>query len=141
MKQNTPAASRFFKKAFRFNGYAYRSEYCWVYLAYMLYLFGGAVLIGIFFGKEFQESSPYSYQSEEPSALAVAVLLIWVLAIFVFVIPYISLSVRRLHDMGCSGWFYLFILIPGIGGIIMLIMMATPTKMQARRPEWDDLRP
>ena len=43
---------------------------------------------------------------------------IWTLAIM---IPSLSLCVRRLHDVGKSGWFYLWILLPLAGAIIILI--------------------
>ena len=36
-------------------------------------------------------------------------------------IPGTALCVRRLHDVGKSGWFYLWILLPLIGYIIILI--------------------
>lgn len=37
-------------------------------------------------------------------------------------LPLISVSVRRLHDMGRSGWWYLIGLVPFIGWIILLVM-------------------
>jgi uncharacterized membrane protein YhaH (DUF805 family) len=43
---------------------------------------------------------------------------IFVLAVF---IPTIAVEVRRLHDIGKSGWFLLLIFIPIIGPIILLI--------------------
>ena len=36
-------------------------------------------------------------------------------------IPTISVHVRRLHDIGKSGWFYWIILIPFVGAILMII--------------------
>ena len=43
---------------------------------------------------------------------------IWTLIILV---PTLALYVRRLHDAGKSGWFYLWILLPLAGTIIILI--------------------
>jgi uncharacterized membrane protein YhaH (DUF805 family) len=40
-------------------------------------------------------------------------------------IPSLSVSVRRLHDTGKSGWFLLVGLIPFIGGLVLIILMAT----------------
>jgi uncharacterized membrane protein YhaH (DUF805 family) len=37
------------------------------------------------------------------------------------IVPGIAISVRRLHDIGKSGWWYLIILAPLVGGIVMLI--------------------
>ncbi|MCR5843304.1 MAG: DUF805 domain-containing protein, partial [Oscillospiraceae bacterium] len=36
-------------------------------------------------------------------------------------IPSIAVTVRRLHDIGKSGWFYFLILIPVVGSIILLV--------------------
>lgn len=36
-------------------------------------------------------------------------------------IPSLAVCVRRLHDIGKSGWMYLLILIPVVGAIILLI--------------------
>ena len=40
-------------------------------------------------------------------------------------IPSIAVTVRRLHDTGKSGWYYLVSLIPFIGGIWLLILLVT----------------
>ncbi|RCU49156.1 MULTISPECIES: DUF805 domain-containing protein [Corallincola] len=39
------------------------------------------------------------------------------------IIPSISVTVRRLHDTGRSGWWYWIVLVPMVGGIILLIFM------------------
>ncbi|WP_299779730.1 DUF805 domain-containing protein [uncultured Formosa sp.] len=41
------------------------------------------------------------------------------------IIPGIAVSVRRLHDVGKSGWYLLLSLIPIIGWIWLLILMVT----------------
>ena len=40
-----------------------------------------------------------------------------------FFIPGIAVTVRRFHDQGKSGWFYLLSFIPYVGGIIMIVFM------------------
>jgi uncharacterized membrane protein YhaH (DUF805 family) len=45
---------------------------------------------------------------------------IYVLAVL---LPAIAVSIRRLHDTGRSGWWLLLVLVPVIGGIIVLIFM------------------
>ena len=44
------------------------------------------------------------------------------LAVFV---PSLSVAIRRLHDVGKSGWYYLLVLIPIIGAIWLIILFAT----------------
>lgn len=38
-------------------------------------------------------------------------------------IPGIAVTVRRLHDTGRSGWWFLLIFIPIIGGLVLLVFM------------------
>lgn len=45
-------------------------------------------------------------------------------------LPALSLVVRRLHDVGKSGWFYLIILIPLIGIIWLLVLYCTEGQKQ-----------
>jgi len=47
------------------------------------------------------------------------------LAVF---IPSLAVAVRRLHDIGKSGWWLLIILIPLIGSILLIVWCATDSK-------------
>ncbi len=49
------------------------------------------------------------------------------LAVLAIVVPSIAMSVRRVRDIGISGWFILIGLIPFIGGIVLLIGYCLPT--------------
>ena len=46
----------------------------------------------------------------------------------VVLIPGLALAVRRLHDVGKSGWMLLIALIPLIGAIWLLVLMVTDSK-------------
>jgi uncharacterized membrane protein YhaH (DUF805 family) len=41
-------------------------------------------------------------------------------------VPMLAAGVRRLHDRGMSGWFMLLGLIPYVGGIILIVLLALP---------------
>lgn len=45
----------------------------------------------------------------------------------VFLLPCIAVSVRRLHDINKSGWFYLLWFIPIVGWIFLIIWFCTPS--------------
>jgi uncharacterized membrane protein YhaH (DUF805 family) len=51
------------------------------------------------------------------------ILLVYILAI---VIPSLALTIRRLHDIGRSGWWIFISLVPFIGSIVMLIFEVLP---------------
>jgi uncharacterized membrane protein YhaH (DUF805 family) len=49
----------------------------------------------------------------------------YVLYALAVLIPGIAVTVRRLHDVGKSGWDFLIVLIPLIGAIWLLVLMVT----------------
>ncbi|BAO56639.1 DUF805 domain-containing protein [Nonlabens marinus] len=51
-----------------------------------------------------------------------------VLYLLATIIPSLAVAVRRLHDTGRSGWFYLINFIPLVGGIIMIIFFVEDSK-------------
>lgn len=57
---------------------------------------------------------------------------IWSLVIF---IPMLALCVRRLHDVGKSGWWYLFTFLPVVGWIVLLVFFC---KDSAPDNQWGD---
>lgn len=56
-------------------------------------------------------------------------LLYLIVALGTFV-PSLAVGVRRLHDIGRSGWWYLIAFIPLIGAIILIIWFATDTQRE-----------
>ena len=102
------AIASFFSKYATFSGRARRSEFWYAVLFTTLV----SVVIGLVFpGTVMVLNDIPIQQSTLPSNL-------WQLAIFV---PSIALSVRRLHDVGRKGTYYLFVLLPLIGWILLLI--------------------
>lgn len=91
-----------FAKFADFSGRATRSEYWWFVLAYVIV----AVVVSLI----------HDY--------------VYVLAVLVFLIPMISAGVRRLHDIGKTGWLILLGLIPLVG-LVLLYFMVQPTQPQA----------
>ena len=43
-------------------------------------------------------------------------------------IPNLSITVRRLHDIGRSGWWFFILLVPLIGAIVLLVFMLLDSK-------------
>jgi len=51
--------------------------------------------------------------------------LLYVVYILGIILPSIAVTVRRLHDVGKSGWWYFIVLIPIIGAIWLLVLLCT----------------
>ena len=92
-----------FKKYFVFRGRAIRSEYWYFHLFWTVFW----VLAHVS-----QEVPNIVYISLGICALSL--------------IPYVAVSARRMHDLDRSGWSLLLVLIPFIGGIIILVMFMQP---------------
>ncbi len=64
----------------------------------------------------------------QSSEWAVLPFVIYVLFQLVMFLPGLAALSRRLHDTGKSGWYFLLILIPIIGAIILLIFLASDSQ-------------
>lgn len=92
-----------------FSGRARRKEYWMFVLFNLLFLIAAAIIdsiIGTTLG-----GLPYG--------------LFYFLYAMAVLIPSLAVTVRRLHDVGKSGWFYFIVLIPIVGGIWLLILLCT----------------
>jgi len=47
------------------------------------------------------------------------------------IVPSLAAIVRRLHDTGKSGWLFLLVLIPLVGGIVLLVFYLLPSDAKA----------
>lgn len=99
-----------FSKYAHFTGRATRSEY-WYFA-----LFNLLITAALLFLTSILANSGGSMT--DTSILGAFLLFIWWAAIF---IPTLAVSIRRLHDAGYSGWLYLLVLVPYVGGIVLFV--------------------
>jgi uncharacterized membrane protein YhaH (DUF805 family) len=88
---------------FDFNGRARRAEYWWYFLVYII----GFVILAFI-------SNMLHMGGLLGGLFGVALLL-----------PSLGVLVRRLHDTGRSGWWYFIVLVPLVGGILLIVWLAT----------------
>lgn len=104
-----------FSKYATFSGRATRSEF-WYFGLFNFIMAFGLIIAGILLGAIFG--------SDEGAVSGLAICnclyMIYVLAAF---IPYISVTVRRLHDTNRSGWNYWWILLPLVGYFVLLVFL------------------
>lgn len=119
------AVKQAFKKYATFTGRASRGEFWWWFLANAII---GTVLYLLMFGLGLATATERG-QVIGPAGWPFAILLLlWALAV---IVPNIAVTVRRLHDAGYSGWFYLFTLV-GLG-IVTLVLCVLETSPNAAR--------
>ncbi|MAW14177.1 MAG: DUF805 domain-containing protein [Rhodobacteraceae bacterium] len=64
--------------------------------------------------------------SSDPDDLSSGLGIIAGLYLLVMFFLYLSVSIRRLHDIDKSGWWYLLVFVPLVGGLILLWWYAQP---------------
>lgn len=103
-------------------GRCQRSEFWWGTLLYYFGLAFALVFTSVFF---VSVGDPY-----DGSDAGWGMSLFFVLMVFcVFLIPLLSQQIRRLHDIGVSGWWVLIgLFVPYIGAFILLIMSLLPSQ-------------
>ena len=117
-----PAVKRVFQKYATFSGRASRSEFWWWMLA-------NGIVVSVLYASIAVLAVAGRTPDGEPGMAAIAptiLLVVWALAV---VVPSIAVSVRRLHDAGHSGWFYLFSVF-GLG-VVTLVLCAMETSPAA----------
>lgn len=106
-----------------FGGRARRKEY-W---AFVLFTILGGLAIGALSGIV----AAVSGQGRDSIPMVTLVLVgVFCLAI---ILPSIAVTVRRIHDLGLSGWFYLLILVPYVGGLILFVFTLIPSQKHENR--------
>ncbi|MBJ7539387.1 DUF805 domain-containing protein [Marinomonas transparens] len=102
------------KRYAQFSGTASREAF-WMFFLVNCLVSVGFVLLDVFFHASWRMEALYS------------------LLIF---LPMLSLTVRRLHDTNLSAWWLLVVLIPVIGMLVLLILLALPSQSDSE-PQGD----
>lgn len=97
------------KKYAQFKGRSNRSEYWYFVLFNIIFAIAAMLLDGVL-GFTFN-NTPYG--------------ILYVLYALITLIPGLAAAVRRLHDTDRSGWFIFIALIPLIGSIWLIVLLAT----------------
>jgi len=95
-----------FRNFVNFSSRASRSEYWWFQLFFLVAL-AAADFIDVMMGE--LAEVPFNWFGT--------------IVFFGLIIPNLAVTVRRLHDLGYSGWFILLVFIPCLGSIIGLVIL------------------
>lgn len=116
-----------FNKYATFTGRARRSEYWWFTICYyaIQFIFNFAtfgMMLGTLSGEMSYNDPSYSLFTMASVVIGLGLLL-----------PSLAVTVRRLHDIGKSGWNILWAAIPLIGIIIVLVWMCQDSDVVANK--------
>jgi len=103
-----------------FRGRARRKEY-WGYVLFLLIF--AAIVIGV--AVALDVNSGNLEVSDELPVITISAIGLLILATL---IPSIAITVRRQHDIGISGWFYLLIFVPYVGNMIIFVFTLIPSQ-------------
>lgn len=129
------AFGRFWKKYVRFDGRASRSEFWW----WILWAFLASIVVNILDGilasatgttVTSTSTGYFGVRASSDNFVATLPAFLWGLAIL---LPSIALLMRRLHDAGHSGWWWIIGVIPFIGWIVLFIMTLQGSRAEGQR--------
>jgi len=98
-----------------FSGRSRRKEY-WMFVLFTVLL---SIAIGVLAGI----GAAVGASEDGPGPGFWLAIVLAVLVSLALLVPSIAVQVRRFHDQGRSGWFWLFNLIPYVGGLVVLVFM------------------
>ena len=114
------AIKTFFSKSFNFDDRATRAEF-WLSLLFAYVAF----LVPIYFA-----ATVYvAVKSDALFAILIALVACFALVLF---IPFLAVSVRRLHDTGKSGWLLLLHFVP-LGQLVIFYFMLEPSDLHENK--------
>lgn len=142
--------SSFLENYIQFRGYSTRPEFWWPFLFLILVhtAIGMTAIITIstLFAEDMVTDardllgvagfSPGIWLEGFGAVFAAAILCLHLLIAALTVIPLLALTWRRLHDSGLPGSMSLLGLIPLVGWLVLLLLLARPSAPQKHRPEF-----
>lgn len=103
-----------------FSGRARRKEYwgyyLFWYLGMVLVVLAGLAIDSAIGNLDTGDEAPY------------VTILLGVLTLLASIVPAIAMQVRRQHDIGLSGWFYLLCFLPYVGSLILFVFALIPSQ-------------
>lgn len=124
----------YFKKVFTAEGKASRSEYWWSWFVFIIFAvisqFILDVLNEVILLLARENPVVFSSISDNYGDLILVTIFVWVIIFFWLAIAMTFVGIRRLHDIGKSGYWLLLNFIPIIGSFVLTIMFCFRSKSE-----------
>ena len=113
----TEVARNVYSNYATFKGRASRSEF-WKFVVFM------AIVLMVLYLPLIATGGMTGEPGSGLSILVTVSLLAVGIFTLVTLLPYLAVLVRRLHDTDRSGWWYWIALVPFVGGVVLLVLLA-----------------
>ncbi|MDQ0425537.1 MULTISPECIES: DUF805 domain-containing protein [Cellulomonas] len=130
------AVQRVTRRATVFTGRASRSELWWVVLLNALVWLGAGALtvVAARIGDAIRPSRSSDLGLSPGPVLGVLIVLaLLTLYVLVTLVPLFAVSARRLHDANLPAWWLLLAVVPGLGALALLVLLALPSNPAGAR--------
>ncbi len=130
-----------------FEGRASRSEYWWFVLWYfLLFLVPYFIVIGLAVGVRSAAPGDANLEGMEMFFAGAGIILFpllfaWIFLLYWMIIAMACTMMRRLHDTDRSAWWFLIVMIPLVGPIVLLVFLCLPGTTGPNRFGEDPLQP
>jgi uncharacterized membrane protein YhaH (DUF805 family) len=113
-----------------FSGRASRKQFWMFALGHTLFVFAWMLVVLVFFAASFAEGFDGGATVFMLPLVLGLFFLVW---LGLFLVPSIAIQVRRLHDIGLSGWWYFISFVPYIGGLVLFIMSCLQSEQHTNK--------
>lgn len=104
------------------HGRARRSEYWW-FVFFQLLIIAGPIMAGSLIA-----AADPSYDGGPASLVGGSIIFLAVIVYLGMILPGVCVLIRRLHDVGLSGWLVLINAVPYIGGLVLFVITLLPSQ-------------
>ena len=131
-----------FKNYFNFKGRMSRGEFWWFFFANFLICFFIGFAVGVSHGFPHGVSHAPTGGPMATTPFMAEILRYELIYSLATLLPNLGAQVRRLHDIGWTGWLVLIDFIPYVGNLIMLILLTFRGKPEGAKygPHFDSQR-
>ncbi|MFL4470245.1 DUF805 domain-containing protein [Tateyamaria armeniaca] len=119
------AVNTVFAGFFKFSGRATRPEYWWFFL-FEIIVVSVLLVLDVWMFINASISSQSTLERTVASLSPFDFLLFYYFIITFF--PRMAVTIRRLHDVGLSGFFYLLYFVPIVGGLVVFVLTLLPSE-------------
>ncbi|WP_181954198.1 DUF805 domain-containing protein [Kocuria coralli] len=121
----------FYDRYYQFSGRSSRSEYWWIFSLLVTITTGYSALTALFGGG--RPALITTQDAAQLNAFGSSLSFVFLVVLLISAIPFVALTVRRLHDGNSSGWWALLLLFTTPGWVALAVFALRPSRPDGAR--------